>query len=349
MWLWAGMTARAGPATGDAVDNQPCANEGEHEKEGRGLSLWLWPVAVVNGDVTRLVDHALVVVTRAGARDQLVAWLGDALASIVSIVVIVVVALTVLRLLRVGVQRVVARVLERQDQSQRELRQKAQTLANVIESAGRLIVFIIAGIMILSKLGLDVAPLIASAGVAGLAIGLGAQSLIRDTINGFFILFENQYAVGDVVTIGGSSGNVEEVNLRRTVLRSVNGAAIIIPNGDVRVVENLSKGWSRAVIDITVAPDTDAATVIGLLHELLDGVQSDPDIGAQVLEPPEVLGVTAIDVTGVTFRVLVKTEPLQQWPVERELRRRIWQAFRARGVVIPTPLLAPSAPPPAGS
>jgi moderate conductance mechanosensitive channel len=298
---------------------------------------------------TQLTERLLApvqAVTRGDVRDQFTDWLGDALSSIVSIVVIVVVALIVLRLLRSAVQRVVARVLDRQDQSQRELRQKAQTLANVIESAGRLVVFILAGIMILGKLGLDIAPLIASAGVAGLAIGLGAQSLIRDTINGFFILFENQFAVGDAVRIGESSGSVEEVNLRRTVLRSVNGAAIIIPNGEVRVVQNLSKGWSRAVIDVTVAADTDAGVVIDLLHSLLDHAQDDPLFGAQVLEPPEILGVTAIDLTGVTFRVLVKTLPLQQWPVERELRRRIWQAFREHGISMPTAMLAPQAPPP---
>jgi small-conductance mechanosensitive channel len=288
-------------------------------------------------------------ITQRDVRDQFSDWLGDALSSIVSIVVIVIVALIVLRLLRSAVQRVVTRVLDRQDQSQRELRQKAQTLANVIESAGRLVVFILAGMMILGKLGLDIAPLIASAGVAGLAIGLGAQSLIRDTINGFFILFENQYAVGDVVRIGESAGSVEEVNLRRTVLRSVNGAAIIIPNGEVRVVQNQSKGWSRAVIDVTVAADTDAGVVIDLLHSLLDHVQDDPQFGAQVLEPPEILGVTAIDMTGVTFRVLVKTQPLQQWQVERQLRQRIWQALRERGISLPTHMLAPVAAPPGQS
>ena len=305
-------------------------------KERPGLTM---PVFAIQ--LTERLLAPVQAVTRGDVRDQFSDWLGDALSSIVSIVVIVVVALIVLRLLRSAVQRIVARVLDRQDQSQRELRQKAQTLANVIESAGRLVVFILAGMMILGKLGLDIAPLIASAGVAGLAIGLGAQSLIRDTINGFFILFENQFAVGDAVRIGESSGSVEEVNLRRTVLRSVNGAAIIIPNGEVRVVQNLSKGWSRAVIDVTVAADTDTGVVIDLLHSLLDHAQDDPTFGAQVLEPPEILGVTAIDMTGVTFRVLVKTQPLQQWPVERELRRRIWQALREHGISMPTAMLAP--------
>jgi small conductance mechanosensitive channel len=297
--------------------------------------------AISPGDVADLV----AAITQDDVADEIANWLGDALSTIFSIVLIVVISLAILRVLRAGVQRVVTRVLERQDQTPRELRQKAQTLASVVEGAGRLVVFIIAGIMVLSSLGLEVAPLIASAGVAGLAIGLGAQSLIRDTINGFFILFENQYAVGDVVTIGPDSGTVEEVSLRRTVLRSVNGAVVIIPNGQVMVVQNQSRGWSRAVIDISVTAQADANQVTAVLHELLDDIQSDPELGSLILERPDILGVTAIDATGATFRVLVKTQPLQQWKVERELRRRIWQAFRERG--IPTPVLtsATLAPP----
>ena len=299
------------------------------------------PAAISTDDVVEFVKT----VTREDVIDQLGDWFAEWLSTIFSVVLIVVIALVFLRLLRAGVQRVVQRVLAQEDRTPREMRQQAQTLASVIEGAGRLVVFIVAGIMVLSNLGLEVGPLIASAGVAGLAIGLGAQSLIRDTINGFFILFENQYGVGDVVTIGQDSGTVEEVSLRRTVLRSVNGAVVIIPNGQVAVVQNQSRGWSRAVIDVSVTAQADAGEVTTVLHELLDNVQDDPEIGAQILERPEILGVTAIDVTGATFRVLVKTEPLQQWKVERELRRRIWQAFRERN--IPTPVLtsATIAPP----
>lgn len=278
-------------------------------------------------------------------RHRLDDWLTETGSTIVSIVVIIVVALIVLRLLRTFVQKIVQRVLSDTDQTPRELRQKAQTLAAVVESAGRLIVFLVAGMMILSNIGLDIGPLIASAGVAGLAIGLGAQSLIRDTINGFFILFENQYAVGDSVRVGEFSGTVEEVSLRRTVLRSVNGAVIIIPNGEVRAVQNQSKGWSRAVIDIDTTAVADERRVLAILHELLDDIRDDPEIGAAIIEAPDILGINAITPTGVTFRVLIKTEPLGQWKVERELRLRILRAFRDNGIPVPSLTSATIAPP----
>lgn len=285
---------------------------------------------------------------RGVTRDDVINRVGDwgeqALASAVSIAVIVVIAIIVLRLLRSLVERVVQRVLERQDQTPRELKQKAQTLGNVIESTGRLIVFLVAGMMVLSNLGMNIAPLIASAGIAGLAIGFGAQSLIRDTLHGFFILFENQYGVGDVIRVNSFSGSVEEVSLRRTVMRSINGAVIIVPNGEVRTVENLSKGWSRAVIDIETSKDEDDAKVVEALNAALEGLQEDPEFGQYILEPPQVVGINAISVTGVTFRVMIKTEPLQQWNIERALRLRIRRAFREHGIAVPL-LTSVSAPP----
>jgi small-conductance mechanosensitive channel len=284
-------------------------------------------------------------ITRQDVLDRLLAWGEEALSSLVAVTVILIFAIIILRLLRTLVQRLVQRVLERQDEPTRELKQKAQTLANVIESTGRLVIFLIAGMMVLTNLGLEIAPLIASAGIAGLAIGFGAQSLIRDTINGFFILFENQYAVGDVVKIGTSSGSVEEISLRRTVLRSVNGAVIIIPNGEVRTVENLSKGWSRAVIDVETTAAEDDARVVAILQEVIDELQADPELGPHILEPPQIVGINAISVTGVTFRVLIKTEPLQQWNLERAARLRIRRAFREHGISVPVLTSASIAPP----
>lgn len=291
------------------------------------------------------VFERIATITRDDVLDRLRERAGGAIEATISIVVVVFVAIIVLRLLRTFVQRVIERVQSSTDQTPRELQQKAQTLANVIESAGRFVVLIIAGMMVLSNLGFEIGPLIASAGIAGLAVGLGAQSLIKDTINGFFILMENQFAVGDVIVIGASSGTVEEITLRRTVLRAVNGAQVIIPNGEIRMVENQSKGWSRAVIDIETATNVDDARVLVLLHELLDTIQSDPLIGSKILEPPQVLGISAISVTGVTFRVLVKTEPLQQWMVERELRLRIRQTFIEHGIAMPVLTSATVAPP----
>lgn len=292
------------------------------------------------------IETTVDMVTQDGVIDQLSAWAGDILSAAVSVIIILVVALLVLRLLRSSVQKIVTKILAREDQTPRELRQKAQTLASVIESAGRFVIFILSGMMILSTLGLEIGPLIASAGIAGLAIGLGAQSLIRDTINGFFILFENQFANGDVIMIGEHTGTVEDVNLRRTILRAVNGSAIIIPNGEVRAVVNQSKGWSRAVIDVETTANAVEAQVVAVLHALLDDIKSDPAIGRFILEQPDVLGINAISPTGVTFRVLVKTEPLQQWKVEREIRGRILTAFRENGIPLPVLTSATIASPP---
>jgi moderate conductance mechanosensitive channel len=293
-------------------------------------------------DLDTLVED-VTGVTRQDVLDRILVWGEEALSSLIAVIVILVFAIIILRLLRTLVQRLVQRVLERQDEPTRELKQKAQTLANVIESTGRLIIFLIAGMMVLTNLGLE---LIASAGIAGLAIGFGAQSLIKDTINGFFILFENQYAVGDVVKIGANSGAVEEISLRRTVLRSVNGAVVIIPNGEVMTVENLSKGWSRAVIDIETTASEDDTRVVEILQEVLDELQADPELGKYILEPPQIVGINAISVTGVTFRVMIKTEPLQQWNLERAARLRIRRAFREHGISVPiltSASIAPSA------
>lgn len=270
-----------------------------------------------------------------GVTDQLLDFGQMALPRVASIVLIIVITFVVLRLLRSTVQKFVRRILERRDEPARDLTQKAQTLASVIESTGRLLILIVAGMMVLTNLGLEIAPLIASAGIAGLALGLGAQSLIRDMINGFLILFENQYAVGDFVTIDPVSGTVEELNLRRTVLRSVNGAAIVIPNGQVMIVQNLSKGWSRAIIDANLAPEANDDQVMAILHEIFDDIQQDEEFGPKIVEPPTILGLTAVGINQITYRVMVKTLPLEQWAVERELRRRVRDRLIAAGVPFP--------------
>lgn len=270
-----------------------------------------------------------------GVMDHLLDFVSAALSRVAAILVIIVITFLVLRVLRSTVQKFVRRILERRDEPPRDLTQKAQTLANVIESTGRLIILIIASMMVLTNLGLDIAPLIASAGIAGLAIGLGAQSLIRDMVNGFLILFENQYAVGDVVTIDPVTGTVEDLNLRRTVLRSINGAAIVIPNGQVTIVENLSKGWSRAIIDVSLAPNADDEQVMTILHDVFDNVQDDEELGPKIVEPPTVIGLTAMTINQVTYRVMIKTLPLEQWTVERALRRRLRERLLNEDVPLP--------------
>lgn len=270
-----------------------------------------------------------------GMVDNLLNFAQSAIPRVASIVLIIVITFVILRVLRTTVQKFVRRVLERRDQPPRDLTQKAQTLASVIESTGRAIIIVIASMMVLTNLGLDIAPLIASAGIAGLAIGLGAQSLIKDMVNGFLILFENQYAVGDFVTIGEASGTVEELNLRRTVLRSIGGAAIVVPNGQVMVVENLSKGWSRAIVDMNVSPEADDDQVMAILHEVFDNIQEDEELGPKIVEAPTILGLSTVGINQITYRVMVKTLPMEQWAMERALRRRLRDRLLAAGVPFP--------------
>ncbi|MDI3339255.1 MAG: mechanosensitive ion channel family protein [Sphaerobacter sp.] len=281
-------------------------------------------VTTVTSRTDRLLDEALVLGQQA---------VGPAL----QILLIIGVSLLLLRLLRSAVRTTASRVLERADTPPRELATKANTLAHVIESGGRLVIMTVAGMMVLSKLGVNIAPLLASAGIAGIAIGLGAQSLIKDVIGGFFILLENQYGVGDVIQVGAVSGVVEQLSLRRTGLRALDGSFIVVPNGDIRTVTNMTKDWSRAVIDVAVPYDADLDRVLALLHEMVDGLGQDPVIGDAVIGPGEITGVEALESSHISVRVLVKTRPMEQWRVQRELRRRIRAAFHEAGIGAPYP------------
>jgi moderate conductance mechanosensitive channel len=255
----------------------------------------------------------------------------------IAIGVIILLALLALRLLRMLVSRAVTRIMERHDQPARELKLKADTLANVIESLGRMIIMLIATMMVLSNVGLDIAPLLASAGVAGLAIGFGAQSLIKDFISGFFILLEDQFGVGDVITVNGATGTVENLSLRRTSMRALDGTVITIPNGEILQVSNLTKDWARAVLDIDISYDDDIDHAIEVISRELEGIETDEKIGHVIIAPAEVLGVTALGAYQVTIRAWVKTKPMEQWGVQRELFKRLKQALDRNGITIPFP------------
>lgn len=254
---------------------------------------------------------------------------------LISVIIILVVTFVALRLLRSLVRRVVREVLESREGSSRETRQRASTLAALVESTGQYVIYFIAIITILGTLGISLTPLLASAGIAGIAIAFGAQSLIADTFNGFFILMEGQFAVGDFIRVGAHSGTVEELSLRRTVIRSAEGAAITIPNSEIRTVENLSKGWSRAVVEAMVAPDADESRVMEIFTEMLENIHEDPEFANRIVEPANILGMTAVEPNRLVFRAFIKTQPLDQWAISRELQRRIRQRLIAEGIPLP--------------
>jgi len=215
--------------------------------------------------------------------------------------------------------------------------QRRKTLGTFITTAGIILIVVITTMMILEEVGLSVGPLLATAGVAGLAIGFGAQTLVKDFISGVFILLEDQYAIGDVIRTADVDGVVEEVNLRTTILRDIHGVVHVVPNGEIRVVSNMTKEWSRAVLEIGVGYGEDPDRVIAVLEDIAAEVYEDPVFRAVLLEKPTVPGVEAFADSAITIRMMAKTVPLKQWDVAREIRRRIKHRFDAEGIEIPFP------------
>src|SRR5271166_6153863 len=205
--------------------------------------------------------------------------------------------------------------------------QQLRTLSSVIYSVGVFAILFVAAMQVLPLLGINMGPLLASAGIVGLAIGFGAQTLVRDFINGFFILVENQYDIGDTIKIAGVQGMVEAMTLRRTVLRNDNGALHTVPSSEIKVVSNLTRDWTQLALHISVAYGADSDRVIELLNEIAAEVANDPKIADKMVAPPEVPGIDKVSGGEVDYLMLVKTKPGAQYAVSRELRRRIKASF----------------------
>ncbi len=216
-------------------------------------------------------------------------------------------------------------------------RQRTQTIGSVLRSTTSVVVLTVAVTMVLSQLGFELGPLVASAGVVGVALGFGAQNVVKDFLNGMFMILEDQYGVGDAIDAGEASGIVEAVGLRTTRLRSVDGTVWHIRNGEIIRIGNMSQGWSRALLDISVAYDTDTDLATRTIKAVADSVWHDDELGRLVLEEPEVWGVENLGVDGIAIRLVVKTAPLEQWTIARELRRRVKSAFAEAGIEIPLP------------
>jgi moderate conductance mechanosensitive channel len=212
---------------------------------------------------------------------------------------------------------------------------RAQTIAYVLRSLATAVIYAIATLLVLGELGIDLGPLLAGAGIVGVAVGFGAQSLVKDFLSGIFMLVEDQYGVGDVVDVGEADGVVEAVTLRSTRLRDTNGTVWHVPNGEIRRVGNKSQQWARAVIDMPVALDADIRKAEQLLADVAHDLVRDPAWTPRILEEPDILGVESLRPDGVVLRVMVKTKPAEQWAVMRELRIRLKEAFEAEGIPMP--------------
>jgi small conductance mechanosensitive channel len=218
-----------------------------------------------------------------------------------------------------------------------EAKKRAHTLGNILRHAFLIIITFVAVLMILGELEIQLGPLLATAGIGALAIGFGAQSLVKDVISGFFIILENQYRIGDVIEVAGVSGLVESVSLRKTVLRDLQGKVHTIPNGEIKVVSNFSKEWSRSVLDLGISYRDDIDQIVDLLIQIGKEMGSEEPYKSAILEPLQVLGVEKFDESQMVIRMMVKTAPLKQWEVGRELRRRIKIRFDEKGIQLPFP------------
>jgi moderate conductance mechanosensitive channel len=218
-----------------------------------------------------------------------------------------------------------------------ERAKRARTLGGLIQNVVTALVVAVALLMILRELSLDIMPLLTGAGIAGVALGFGAQYLVRDVISGFFLILENQVRVGDVARVNNVAGLVEAINLRTLVLRDFDGTVHIVPAGEVRILDNLSMDYSYAVVDVPVAYGQDTDRVVELLKQIGESLQSDPVFQPHILGPLDVVGIESLAEANVTIRSRMKTMPLKQFDVARELRRRIKKAFESEGIQIQFP------------
>lgn len=218
-----------------------------------------------------------------------------------------------------------------------ESAKRVNTLINLVRQAMYLAIWITVILVILREVGLDIAPLLAGAGILGLAVGFGAQNLVRDIISGFFIIMENQIRVGDVAIVNDTGGLVEQINFRTIVLRDLSGVVHIFPNGTVTTLANMTQEWSAYVFDLGVAYKEDTDQVTEVIREVCAEMQSDDTFGPLILEEAEIFGVDKFDDSAVVIKGRIKTKPIRQWSVGREFNRRVKFAFDARGIEIPFP------------
>ncbi len=245
-----------------------------------------------------------------------------------------------MKILQKSLQRLETRLLKKgrqEGEPASESEKRVETIIRLLKQGAMLALWLTVLLVILKELGVDVAPVIASAGIVGLAVGFGAQNLVRDIISGFFIILENQIRVGDVATINGTGGLVEQINFRTIVLRDLSGTVHIFPTGTITTLSNLTNEWSAYILDIGVAYKEDTDRVIEIMKEVGDLMLQDKEFGPLMLEEPEIFGVDKLADSAVIIKGRIKTRPVRQWMVGREYLRRLKYAFDANGIEIPFP------------
>ena len=265
--------------------------------------------------------------------DHVFKWTEFALGHGTRLLAILLIALLLIRVLRIVTRRLIAGAGAQSAARVARMReQQTRTLAGILYSGGTAVIAIVAILTALPEFGFNITPVAAAAGLASLAIGFGAQHVVRDFINGFFTILEDQYVVGDVVRIGDVVGRVEHMTLRRTVVRDPQGAVVTIPNGEITKVANLSRDWGQLFLDATVAVDQPLDEALNALEDVATEFRADPSWSPMLLDGPRVLGVESLAPNGTTVRLQVRTAPTRQDDVARELRRRIQIELAGRGI-----------------
>ena len=270
--------------------------------------------------------------------EKLMPWLISSGTSALRIGFVLIAGFVAARLLRMGLRRLETRLIaagERTETVPGAARQRITTLTGVLRTLVLVVLWAVVVVISLGQLGLDIAPIIAGAGIIGLAVG--AQNIVRDLISGFVIVLEDQVRVGDVAVINGTGGLVEFITFRTIVLRDLAGVVHVFPNGTINTLANMTKGWSGYLIDAGVAYKEDTDHVVSVMRRVGEELRQDPVFGPKVLEPIEVFGVDDFAESAVVIKARLKTHPLQQWVVGREYRRRLKKAFDAEGIEIPFP------------
>ncbi|HIB66460.1 MAG TPA: mechanosensitive ion channel family protein [Phycisphaerales bacterium] len=258
--------------------------------------------------------------------------------TLLKMVSIVILARLFLAAMNRGFRGVESRLIKKRKTSARPgAAQRVSTIMGLLTQAVTLVTWGVTIVLVLDEVGMDVRPILAGAGVVGLAVGFGAQNLVRDFFSGFFIILENQYTLGDFVSINNHSGIVEGVNFRTTVLRALDGTVHVIPNGEIKFVSNGSHGWSAAVLDVGVSYEEDVDRTMEIIRDVGHTLSQDKDWKDKIIEDVEVLGLDQFADSALVIKVRLKTLPLEQWGVAREFRRRLKKRFDRDEVTIPFP------------
>lgn len=267
-------------------------------------------------------------------------WLLSTGASVLRIGVILIAGYVAARFLRVGLGHLEAQLIrtgERTEAVPGATRKRVTTLVGVLRTIAIVLLWTVVLIIALDQIGLDVTPILAGAGIIGLAVGFGAQNIVRDLISGFFMVLENQVRVGDVAIVNGTGGLVEAITFRTIVLRDLSGVVHVFPNGTINTLSNMTKEWSGYVIDMGVAYKEDTDYVAEVMRRVADEMREDPEWRDRILDRIEIFGVDDFADSAVVIKARLKTRPIEQWNVGREYRRRLKKAFDAEGIEIPFP------------